>query len=80
MVEKTKSDEADVIKKLAELDMSFEIKAPTMVEPSLNPSIDPILWAKVLKNLDHAEMTKKLVIKLQTKVLILEMEVRKIKD
>ena len=79
MVEK--SDEADLAKRLGDLEMSFEIKAPvTEEEPSLNQCINPILWAKVLKNLDHAEVTKKLIIKLQTKVLILEMEVRKLKD
>lgn len=78
MVEK--SDEADVVKKLGELDMSFEIMAPAMEKLSLPTSIDPIMWAKVVKSMEHAEMTKKLIIKLQTKILLLEMEVRKLND
>jgi hypothetical protein len=75
-----KSEEADLVKRLDVLDMSFEVKAPTTEDQLPHPMLDPATIAKMLKNLEHAEIMKKLVTKLQSKVLILELEVRKLKE
>ena len=58
------SHEAQLVKKLSDLDMSFEIKAPTTEEPSPDFTLDPAKWAQMIRFLEHAEVTKSLVTKL----------------
>lgn len=60
--------------------MSFEVKAPTTQDQLPHPNLDPATIARMLKSLDHAEVTQKLVTKLQSKVLMLELEVRKLHE